>query len=248
VYGTAGRIGLAVLDSDMTIEGDLRRLLPDDVEIHTARVIYPHSVTVENLAIATAGLDKAIESLLPVRPKAIAWACTSGSFYGGRAGHERLIERMRENAGAVPVFTAAGAVVDALQALGCRRAAVATPYPADVNRRLDRFLADHGLDAEPAVGYYAQPVEDYELQSVEEADLERFLLALDRPNCDALVLSCTGLPTARVAPQVEARLGKPVITSNLAVLWNALRLGGIPSLPTARLSLFRQLAEARRAA
>ncbi|MFO1056921.1 MAG: aspartate/glutamate racemase family protein [Dongiaceae bacterium] len=248
MYGTGGRIGLAVLDSDLTIEADLRRLLPEDVEIHAARVIYPHSVSAENMAIATSGLETAIESLLPVRPAAIAWACTSGSFYGGRSGHERLVETMRRKAGGVPVFTAAGSVVDALKALGCRRAAVATPYSEDINRRLDRFLADHGIAAEPTIGYYAGTVEDYALQSVAEADLEAFLLKLDRPDCDALVMSCTGMPTARVAPRVEARLGKPVITSNLAVLWNAFRLGGIASLPTADYSLFRQLASARRAA
>ena len=108
MYGTGGRIGLAVLDSDLTIEADLRRLLPEDVEIHAARVIYPHSVSAENMAIATSGLETAIESLLPVRPAAIAWACTSGSFYGGRSGHERLVETMRRKAGGVPVFTAAG--------------------------------------------------------------------------------------------------------------------------------------------
>jgi maleate cis-trans isomerase len=57
MYGRKGRIGLIVLDSDLTIEPDLRRLLPEGVELHTARVVYPRRVTKESLAIASEGRD-----------------------------------------------------------------------------------------------------------------------------------------------------------------------------------------------
>ncbi len=80
MYGTKGRIGLAVLDIDICIEPDLRRVLPEGVEIHTARVVYPHEVTPEAMEVATRGLDQAVQSLLAVQPKCIVWACTSGSF------------------------------------------------------------------------------------------------------------------------------------------------------------------------
>lgn len=106
MYGRERRIGLAILDSDLTIDGDMRRLLPEEFEVHVSRVVYPHGVTAENLAIALRGLENAIQSLLPVRPAAIAWACTSGSFFGGKVEHERLLERMQHAAGDVPVTTA----------------------------------------------------------------------------------------------------------------------------------------------
>src|SRR5687767_12740622 len=75
MYGKKGRIGLAVLDSDLCIEPDLRRVLPEGVEIHTARVIYPHEVSPEAMEIATSGLDQAVKSLLAVQPRSIVWAC-----------------------------------------------------------------------------------------------------------------------------------------------------------------------------
>ncbi|MEX2650253.1 MAG: aspartate/glutamate racemase family protein [Alphaproteobacteria bacterium] len=196
MFGTVGRIGLAILDSNLTIA-----------------------------------------SLLPVKPSAIVWACTSGSFYGGRAWHDALLGELRARAGAVPVSTAYGFVVDALRALGIARPAVGTPHGPDISRWLDVFLTEHGLGAHPTVGYYGGVVDDYAPQEVDDDDIADFLARLDRPDCDGIVLSCTGLPSARIVAAVEARIGKPVVTSNQAILWNALRLGVV----AARLSIAPRL-------
>lgn len=238
MYGRGGRIGLVVLDNDYCIEGDLRRLLPEDVEVHTSRVMYPHSVTVESLATAQEGLAHAMRALHGVHPATIVFACTSGSFYAGREGHERMLERMRAVAGTAAVTTASGSVIAALSALGVARPAVGSPYSPEINQRLDRFLREHGFDPHPAIGLFPGEVDDDTLQDVEEDKLEQFLLGLDRPDCDAIVMSCTGMPTARVVPRVERRIGKPVVTSNVAILWNAMRLGGITSPPVLSCRLF----------
>lgn len=242
MYGRGGRIGLAILDSDLNIEGDMRRLLPDSVETHAARVIYPKVVSPENMAIAAKGLDQAIDSLLAVRPIAIGWACTSGSFFAGKAGHDAIIGKMRERAGAIPVTTAAGSVVEALHVLKLRRPAVGTPYSQEMNRRLDTFLMENGLNAFPVIGLFPGPVDDYAMQDVEEQRIADFIMSLDRPDCDSIVMSCTGMPTATIAPAIERRVGKPVITSNLAILWNCMRLGGSRSVPETDCALFRTLA------
>lgn len=241
MYGKGGRIGLAVLDSDITIEGDMRRLLPDAIECHTARVIYPKVVNPENMAIAADGLDQAIDSLLAVRPMAIGWACTSGSFFGGIRGHQAILERMRKRAGPIPVTTASDSVVAALKALGKKRPSVGTPYSQEMNQRLEVFLQDSGLDVFPVQSYFGRVVDDYTMQAVEEQALTDFITSLDRPDCDAVVMSCTGMPTATIAPALERRLGKPVITSNLAILWNCLRLGSGRARPKADCALFRTL-------
>lgn len=241
MYGRGGRIGLAILDSDLNIEGDMRRLLPDMVETHAARVIYPKVVSPENMAIAADGLDQAIDSLLAIRPMAIGWACTSGSFFGGVAGHRAIIDRMRRRAGSVPVTTASESVVHALQALKLRRPAVGTPYSPEMNRRLGVFLQESGFDPFPVAGFFPGTVDDYTMQDVEEDQVAKFITSLDRPDCDSIVMSCTGMPTATIAPAIERRLGKPVITSNLAILWNCMRLGGSRSMPRADCALFRTL-------
>jgi maleate cis-trans isomerase len=162
-----------------------------------------------------------------VQPKSIAWACTSGSFFDGKQGNDRLLGKLAEMAGGVPVTTASGAVVAAMKALGVNRPAVGTPYSPDVNALLFRFLQQSGFDPFPVASYFGKLVDDITLQSVEEEEVAAFARAIDRPDADSVVISCTGLPTARIAAALEEELGKPVVTSNLAILWHGMRLAEI---------------------
>ena len=49
----------------------------------------------------------------------------------------------------------------------------------------------------------------------------------DVPDADAVLLSGTGLPTIGVLELLERDLGKPVVSSNQALLWRALRMAGV---------------------
>lgn len=40
------------------------------------------------------------------------------------------------------------------------------------------------------------------------------------------MISCTNLRCLRIIPEVEAQIGKPVLSSNLALAWHMLRLAG----------------------
>lgn len=47
-------------------------------------------------------------------------------------------------------------------------------------------------------------------------------IAADRPQSEGVFLSCTALPALGVIEALEDRLGKPVISSNQAGLWQML--------------------------
>ena len=50
--------------------------------------------------------------------------------------------------------------------------------------------------------------------------------AAKRPDADVYFLSCANISVFGIIEELEARLGKPVITSNQTVIWDALaRLG-----------------------
>ena len=51
--------------------------------------------------------------------------------------------------------------------------------------------------------------------------------AVDRPESEAIFISCTGLHTFEIIDSLEQDLQKPVITSNQATIWNLLRLSGV---------------------
>ena len=45
--------------------------------------------------------------------------------------------------------------------------------------------------------------------------------------CDAVFVACTNLRCLDVLAEAEARIGRPVISSNLALAWHMLHLAGI---------------------
>ena len=66
--------------------------------------------------------------------------------------------------------------------------------------------------------------------TVNEAEWQAVLSAVEGISLHVarmpLHLSCTDFPTLRVVPALEARIGKPVISSNGATLWRLLQLAG----------------------
>ena len=56
--------------------------------------------------------------------------------------------------------------------------------------------------------------------------LSAFVRAVPREGAEAVVLLATDLPSFAVLDAQEAELGMPVLSSNLVLLWRALRLAG----------------------
>ena len=55
----------------------------------------------------------------------------------------------------------------------------------------------------------------------------RLARLVDKENAEAVFLSGTGMPTLPVLELLEQDLGKPIISSASAMMWQALRLAGI---------------------
>jgi maleate isomerase len=51
----------------------------------------------------------------------------------------------------------------------------------------------------------------------------QLVLEADRPDAEAVFVSCTNLPTYDLIAPLEADLGKPVLTANQVTMWASLR-------------------------
>jgi maleate cis-trans isomerase len=226
------RVGVLVPSSNVNLEPDSTRLLPPRVTAHFARfgVYDPDAVpdTAEMQGLGSADdIDQAARLLSAAGVDVLAFGCTSGTLAHGTAFDDRLIGRLQAIAG-VPAVTAAGSIVWALRTLGVRRIAVATPYVPDLLDRTIAFLEDAGFRV---VGS-ACPAE--RLTSVGQRDLrprDAYDLAVRASvaECEAIVVSCTDLRAVEAIDAIEAELGKPVITSNQALIAASLGKLDIPS-------------------
>jgi maleate isomerase len=218
---------------DFALDRELWRWAPEDVSLYLTRLpFFTTPVTVE-MAVAVGdrrAVRRATRDVLTPRPGVVTFACTSGSFVSGTAG-EAVLRRTMLEAGAPVATTTSGALVDALALLGVHRLAIATPYIPAVTDRLVTFLADHGVATVASEGLGL-------LGNIWRVGYERvveIVTAVDRPEADALFISCTNLPTYDIIEPLEQALGKPVITANQVTMWASLRAIGRAAVGGGRL-------------
>jgi maleate isomerase len=211
-----------------TVEPEFYRMAPPSVTTHFARLD-----TFAGEPGATDGMERrtlayldalpaATRSLAALRPDVVILAHTAVSYLTGFAGERALADRLAALAG-TRAITAAGAITAALRHLGVQRLALATPYP--------EAISGPGRAYWQAAGF--QLVAHHRLDDVsniyEETEARAYTLgrAADVPDAEAVLISGTGLPTVGIIARLERELGKPVVTSQAASLWHALRTIGI---------------------
>lgn len=223
------RFGLIILQADEVIEGEFPALLapPEKgraIRLHFSRVPSGHEVTPETLAAMEAALPAAV-GLLPqeARFDVIAYACTSGATV---IGEERVAEIVQAARPGVIVSDPLTAAKAALQVLGVRRLGFVTPYVAEVSSAMRDKLAAAGAET-VSFGSFEMAVEGVVARVTPESVLEAIMKVGAAPDCDGVFAACTNLRAAGVIEEAEARLGKPVISSNQVLAWHMLRLAGI---------------------
>jgi maleate isomerase len=212
---------------DFALDDEYVHWLPDNVAIFFTRTpaIENTAVTV-NLAqevSSEVAVNPAVSSLLAVQPAAIGYACTSGSFVGGVEGEKHLHDVMI-NAGAPKAVTTSGALAMALEHLGVKNVAIATPYNKDLTDLLDGFLGQAGFTVVSS-GYLDM---EENIARINTGAVQRMARLIDKPDADAIFFSCTNLHTFEVIEALEKELGKPVLSANQVTVWACLKLGNLP--------------------
>ena len=124
-------------------------------------------------------------------------------------------------------MTAAGAVVGALRDLGAGTFAFASPYVATLNDLAVSFIEALGLRCAGRADV-ARPLGNEEIAALTPGEITALAERADADEADAIVFSCTDMRAVEAVAGIERRLGKPVVTSNQALLAWGLRRLGIP--------------------
>lgn len=225
MYGWRSRIGILVVASDVTCESELYKVVPEGVSIHTSRMSFPGAVTVETVGKLASEAERAAELLIPACVNTIAFCCTSGSFIKGAGWDKEIIGNIEKRFPTVNVLTTSTAVLAAFDELHIRKVAVATPYISEVNEALKSFLEETGISVLNIEGLGIEADQDVNDLSPETA--YKLAKKVDVPQAEAVLISCTSVPTIEIIEPLEKDLGKPVISSNQATIWAALRKSAI---------------------
>jgi maleate isomerase len=227
MYGRRGRIGLITLASDSSVLPEYARVMPDGVAVYAAPIVLPRGeVNAAALAVMLEGdqLERAAELLIWTDVDIIVFACTTGSLVHG-VGWDREVAARIARASGRAATTTITAVLGALQAVGATSLAVATPYIEELNAIERQFLEESGYAVASIAGLGCAT--DAAIGRLEPEDAVSLVERVDTPEADAVFISCTNFHCLPAIASLERQLGKPVVTSNLAGAWAALRQIGV---------------------
>lgn len=228
-YGWRGKIGLIYIASAYSMDVEFQQMAPRGVTTHTTRIALsdqPECFSIDDLSSLEEDVLHATKVLAQAPLNAIAFGCTSGSFVNGIGYDQQLIKHM-ENIANIPCTTTATAVVEAMKSLHIENIAIATPYTKEVNVLAKQYFSDSGFHISNMTGLGHD--NDYVISALDSHTIYEMAMAADTADAEALFLSCTGLSATHLIEVLEEDLQKPVITSNQATFWHALRQSRIAS-------------------
>ena len=219
------RLGVIVPSVNIVVEAWYPQIVPAGVSVHFARMLMPAGTSPERIIEMDRTDGKhAIDQLASCCPHAIAYGCTASSIVQGHAFDAHLREEITQIAG-VPATSATNSIFAACAALGLKRVTAVSPYSAEVDAAEHRFFAEGGV--ETIAGAHLGISDGFRLaEPAPEAILDLALGAWD-PESDGLIIACLNFRSHPIIDALEARIGKPVVTSTQATFWHALRLAGV---------------------
>jgi maleate isomerase len=238
------RLGFLIPPGNPTTEPEVMALTPQGVTSHFTRMV-AHGTTGsldgqdERNRTQIAHLDENIALLAMIKPKVVVLAHTATSYTLGKSDEAALVARIEHQYKSIDgnsdmrFITAFGSVIEALQHLRVNRIAFGTPYNESSTLQCKANLEAYCVEI-ASFGRLDGVTNIYD-ETLERA----YALAkrVDTPSAQAIFISGVGMPTVGVLESLEQALGKPVISSASAMMWQALRIAGY----TAPVSGFGQL-------
>jgi len=218
-YGWRGRIGILYPAGGVPAEIEFHKKAPDGVAILTTRLPLENA-TYEALLKMADHIEESASVFSRAELDLIALCCTAGSFIQGM-GYDKEIIRRLEDSLKVTAITTSTAVIDSLNFLQVKKVAVVTPYSDELNELEKHFLEDNGFEVTSIKGLGI--IESIDIEKVRPEQMYRLAKNIFTEDVEAIFFSCAGLRVLEIIEPLENDLNRPVVTSNQATFWSALR-------------------------
>ena len=152
----------------------------------------------------------------------VVYACTSGTIAAGYESIKTKINRAKPEA---EVTTPSTASIKALKKLNINKIAIFTPYPKKLNDEVIDFFKKENFQI--TSNSYFDIASDIDIGKVDSNYLYDVLTKMDLKGAEALFISCTALPALSIIDKLEKKIGKIVLSSNQALIWETLDKIGV---------------------
>lgn len=223
------RLGFLIPPGNPNTEGEVIQMARPEFSVHFTRMVaFGETGSLlgqdERNQSQIDHLDENLELMKLVKPSVVAMAHTANSYSLGKDGEAKLVDRLQKKFD-LPFITAFGSVVTALRQIGVSNIAFGTPYSEQNTLRCKNLLEEYGFNI---VSFGNLPG----VKNIYDETLERaaqLMRQVDAAGAEAIFISGVGMPTINALENSEKILGKPIISSIAATMWNSLRIAGAPS-------------------
>ena len=214
------RIGLITLASDFRIEKDFNNVIYEkNIDLYCNRIKSYNPLTNESLKKMADDIPKVTKEILPDQKlDCVAYGCTSGTI---AAGYKTILEKVNLVKPKTKVTTPITSAINAFKVLKVNKISIFTPYTEEINQSLISFFKRENIEISDLS--YLDIASDLDIGKIDPNYLFETLVNIDLSQSDALFISCTALPVLSLIEDIEKKIGKIVLSSNQALIWDTLK-------------------------
>ena len=189
-----------------------------NIDFFVNRIECFNPLTKENLIKMSDKVTEVTNNILPNEDiDCVVYGCTSGTI---ATGHDVIKKKVRAAKPKAELTTPSTAAIKALKKLKVNKLAIFTPYSEKLNKEVVEYFKKEKFEV--VSNSYLDIAADYDIGKVDQDFLFETLSKMEITDADVLFISCTALPVLDIIEKLEKKLNKPVLSSNQALIWDAL--------------------------
>jgi len=216
-YAIKGRLAVATPQANPTVEAEVRRILPNDVDYCTLRLLSesgdPKTRLIEYLVSLPETIKRQFSGLSVDK---LLFGCTASSYLTDEKTEKNVLSLASEILDGAQIITAAEAIKQYFNENSIKRIGILTPYPIWLQEHAEKYWADHGLEVVATERVDIGDDDTYKIYDLSTSDARPGLVSLMKEDCDAVLISGTGMPSLRLISELGST-SKKIVSSNYAM-------------------------------
>jgi maleate cis-trans isomerase len=211
-------IGIILSSSNRVVEGQLRAYAPPTLAIHVTRMRLAKARK-QSMAEQLDIILQAAELVADAKVALIVLQASAFAMEKGPKTEEAVVDAIQQ-ATKIPALTSTQAMVKAAKALGIKRLVNISPSSPATNEKEKNYLKEQGFEVLHGVGLNVGSGTGLRMTPDDWVDV---IKVNARPDADGYFLSGSNTTIVEAIGMIEARTGKPVVSSTQATLWASVR-------------------------